>query len=309
MTYHRGERAVQARAGESDRADHSVRAIRDRIPPAAAAFLAAQPLLVVGAADAGGDRWASLLTGAPGFARAVDDRTIEVAAVPADGDPLRPVLAAPAGVGMIAIDPATRRRMRCNGAAVPIPGGFRLTTDQVYANCPKYIQQRDHRAPAPAPGPLTATRGIALTAEQQAAVRAADTLFVATGADDGSADASHRGGEPGFVQVLSPAALRWPDYAGNAMYMTLGNLALDPAAGLLVPGWDDGTTLQLTGTARVDWDPAAAAAVPGALRMVEFAVTGVVELRGASPLRWGPPRSSPANPPAVSPRGTGSTPR
>jgi len=308
MTYHRGERAVQERAGESDRAEHAAPAIRDRIPAAAAAFLAAQPLLVVGAADAGGDRWASLLTGTPGFARAVDDRTIEVRAVPAEGDPLRPVLAGPTGVGMIAIDPATRRRMRVNGSAVPIAGGFRVTTDQVYANCPKYIQQRDRRAPAAGAGSPTAARGTALTAAQQAAVRAADTLFVATGADDGSADASHRGGEPGFVQVLSPTALRWPDYAGNAMYMTLGNLVLDPAAGLLVPGWSDGTTLQLTGSARVDWDPAAAAAVPGARRMVDFAVTGVVEIRGASPLRWGPPRSSPANPPAVSPPAPGSTP-
>jgi len=298
MTYHRGERAVQARAGELARADHSARAIGDRVPPVAAAFLADQPMVVVAAADPAGRRWASLLTGPAGFARAADERTVEVAAVPAVGDPLRAVLAAPATVGMIALDPTTRRRMRVNGRARPTREGFRLLTDQVYANCPKYIQQRDRRTPVPAAVPGSARTGGALTTAQQAAVAAADTVFVATGAE-GGADASHRGGEPGFVQVLSPTRLRWPDYSGNAMYMTLGNLALDPAAGLLVPGWATGTTLQITGSARVDWSPAAAEGFPGALRMVELTVAQVVELPGASPLRWGPPSPSPSNPPVL----------
>ncbi|CAO0831938.1 putative protein OS=Streptomyces microflavus OX=1919 GN=Smic_67760 PE=4 SV=1 [Streptomyces microflavus] len=65
--YHDGELAVQHRAGLRDPAAGSLRAIRDAVPDAAAVFLARQPMIVVGAADASGRLWSTLLTGEPGF--------------------------------------------------------------------------------------------------------------------------------------------------------------------------------------------------------------------------------------------------
>lgn len=94
-------------------------------------------------------------------------------------------------------------------------------------------------------------------------------------------DASHWGGNPGFVQV-SGDRLRWPDYRGNAMFNTLGNLESYPRAGLLFPDFETGATLQLTGRASIDWDSAHAAASPGAERIVEFIIDEVVELRALS---------------------------
>jgi hypothetical protein len=70
------------------------------------------------------------------------------------------------------------------------------------------------------------------------------------------------------------------------MYMTLGNLELDPRCGLLFLDWERGRTLHLTGTARVDWDLARAAGVPGAQRLVEFTLDRAVQMEGALPLRW-----------------------
>ena len=105
-------------------------------------------------------------------------------------------------------------------------------------------------------------------------------------------------GRPGFVQVLSGTDLRWPDYAGNAMMMTLGNLQQDPAAGLLFVNWQTGTTLQLTGTATVDWEPARARDLPGAQRAVRYQITQAVQIEHASPLAWTEPVFSKHNPPA-----------
>ncbi|MFC8884689.1 pyridoxamine 5'-phosphate oxidase family protein, partial [Streptomyces cinereoruber] len=68
--YHPGSLAVQERVGVRDLAEHVGRSVGPGIRPVAAAFLEAQPMLVIGAADAGGQVWASLLTGPPGFARA-----------------------------------------------------------------------------------------------------------------------------------------------------------------------------------------------------------------------------------------------
>jgi hypothetical protein len=131
----------------------------------------------------------------------------------------------------------------------------------------------------PAP-PASARWSTALDAEQQAWITGADTFFVATADEQGDTDASHRGGEPGFVEVVAPDRLRWPEYPGNSMFMTLGNLETRPAAGLLLPDWETGAALLLSGTTRVDWT---ATDRP----VVDFTVTAVVRTPpGTGGLRW-----------------------
>jgi predicted pyridoxine 5'-phosphate oxidase superfamily flavin-nucleotide-binding protein len=129
-------------------------------------------------------------------------------------------------------------------------------------------------------------------------VAAADTFVIATAARDGSADASHRGGSPGFVTVHGDRRLSFPDYAGNSMFLTLGNLAANPRAGLLFIDWETGDTLQLSGRAAVDWSPSRAAAIPGAERVVDLEVERVIATRGALPLHWVLEERSRFNPPA-----------
>jgi predicted pyridoxine 5'-phosphate oxidase superfamily flavin-nucleotide-binding protein len=301
-TYHSGEIAVQERAGLAQQAEVSLGGIGESIPAVAKDFLAEQPMIVLGAADRDGRLWATQLTGRAGFLRVPDPRSLLVDALPLPQDPLAEILTGPSPVrvGMIAIEPATRRRMRINGLARREGDGLRVDLDQVIANCPKYLQKRDHHRAGPHEGGVaerTVTDGTALSPAQRRAVRAADTFFVATASDRGDADASHRGGNPGFVQVLSPTLLRWPDYVGNAMFLTLGNLQLNASAGLLLPDWETGTTLHLTGTAHTVWDAEQIAEVPGAQRLVEFAVEAVREITAASPLRWTSPGYSRFNPP------------
>ncbi|MGP3632095.1 pyridoxamine 5'-phosphate oxidase family protein [Streptomyces sp. 24-1644] len=307
-SYHSGETTVQDRAGLTRQAGSAGRAIKDSVPEVAMAFLAQQPMLVLGGTDGAGRVWATQLTGEPGFLSTPDPRTLHVGSLPLPEDPLAGVLAGPDGgsgparIGAIAIEPATRRRMRVNGRAVRDGQGLRIDLDQVISNCPKYLQTRDYRL-LPAHDHDARTRSVTdsttLSPAQQQALRTADTFFVATASDRGDADASHRGGNPGFVEVLSPTRLRWPDYLGNSMFLTLGNLELNPAAGILLPGWETGGTLHLTGTAHTVWDAEETARVPGAQRLVEFEIEGVREITAASPLRWSEPGYSRFNPPVV----------
>ncbi|MEU0309867.1 pyridoxamine 5'-phosphate oxidase family protein [Streptomyces cyaneofuscatus] len=300
--YHHGELAVQHRAGLRDPAAGSLRAIRDAVPDAAAVFLARQPMIVIGAADASGRLWSTLLTGEPGLLGVPDPKTLTIGALPAPDDPLGAALREPGTrVGMIAIEPATRRRIRLNGTSVPEADGVRVALDQVIGNCPKYLQKREYALlPPDRGGRRTVVRkGEALTTVQQLTLATSDSFFIATASPDGGADASHRGGNPGFCQVVSPTRLRWPDYAGNAMFLTLGNLELHPQAGLLVPDWEAGDLLQLSGTAHTVWDGAEAAAVPGAQRIVEFLIEAVQETQDAVRLRWSDPDFSRFNPPVA----------
>lgn len=285
--YHAGPLAVQERVGVRELAEHVGRSIGTGIRDVAAAFLGLQPHLVVGAADGAGRMWASLLTGPPGFVRATGpDRIAVVAGALPEGDPLAEALAA-AGtrVGTIALDPRTRRRMRLNGTLAVTPGGFAVGVEQAFGNCPKYLQERQPLELA-AHGPGVVRRGNALTAYQARAVRAADTFFVATTAEADGADASHRGGLPGFVEVLSPTELAWPDFAGNSMFLTLGNLAADPRAGLLFPDWESGAVLQLSGRARTEFGADGS-------RRTRFLVESVVEGVHPGRLLWSTPEYSP----------------
>ncbi|WP_344585277.1 pyridoxamine 5'-phosphate oxidase family protein [Nonomuraea roseoviolacea] len=281
---HPGERAVQRRTGvTADRLGSA--GVRAAIPPVAAEFLRHQRLAVIAAADDTGAAWVSVLTGPPGFVAAADDRTVVADRLPGAGDPLAGLFDAERQVGMLLIEPSSRRRMRVNGRARRDGSRLLVRTEQVYSNCPKYLQTRTYTEDAPA-ADRTALVTEELTAGQQRWIGAADTFFVGTYAPGLGADASHRGGNPGFVTVTDGRRLTWPDYAGNSMYMTLGNLELEPRCGLLFPDWEHGRTLLVTGRARVDWDPERAAEVPGARRLIDFDVDRVVQIAGGIPQRW-----------------------
>jgi hypothetical protein len=80
------------------------------------------------------------------------------------------------------------------------------------------------------------------------------------------------------------------------MFMSLGNIAVHPRAGVLVVDFERGDVLSLTGTATVDWDPARASRFAGAGRVIDLHVEDVVDTPEASTLRWRLLEPSPANP-------------
>jgi len=81
----------------------------------------------------------------------------------------------------------------------------------------------------------------------------------------------------------------FPDYAGNNHFNTLGNVLMDPRAGLLFVDFERGDLLQLTGRAHVDWDSPEIDRTPGARRLIRFEIEEWVSLEGAMPLRWEAP--------------------
>lgn len=255
--FHEGELAVQERAGVRQAAARLTGMLEPGgISRGVGGWLAGRTLAVLSGRDRAGRLWASALTGPPGFLDGAGPR-LRVHAEPAPGDPLHDL---PAGqrVGLIAIDFATRRRMRVNGTLSFVDaGGCRtvgLTVEvaEAFGNCPQYIQPRHlaapvGRAPAPVFAPLPALAGA-----DAALVAGADTFFLGTAHPGRGADASHRGGPRGFLRVEG-GDLWWPDYPGNNMFNSLGNLAADPAAALLVPDFRTGRALHLSGTATVEW--------------------------------------------------------
>lgn len=127
---------------------------------------------------------------------------------------------------------------------------------------------------------------------------AADTFFIASAypvADEERShgvDVSHRGGNPGFIEVAD-GVLRIPDYTGNNYFNTLGNLAVNPRAGLLVVDFATGDLLFVAVTVEIVWSGPEVEAVPGAKRLLVMKVAGVIRMERALGLNWGEAERSP----------------
>jgi hypothetical protein len=249
--FHPGELDVQRRAGVSGEAARLVRMLDPaRLDGGPAAFLARREFAVLTARDATGRLWTSPLLGPPGFLDG-HGTTLDVHSRPTETDPLHAV---PSGqpVGLLAVEFAMRRRLRVNGILTGVNRrGLTIEADQVYGNCPSYIQRRvlEPGTAAPTAEPTVTD---SLTPAQQAFVRRADTFFLGTVHPTRGADASHKGGPPGFVRTDN-GDLWWPDYAGNNLFNSLGNITADPTAALLFVDFTTGATLHLSGTAELDW--------------------------------------------------------
>ncbi|CDO87661.1 Pyridoxamine 5''-phosphate oxidase [Mycobacterium triplex] len=242
----------------------------------AARFLTAQRFAAMTGRDREGVLWVSPLSGQPGFLRGAGD-ALRIAAVAREGDPLH---AMPVGqqVGLIVIDFATRRRMRINGSLTESDdAGLTVHVDQAYGNCPQYIHRRDVNVAAVTTSSEQSRHATSLNAAEQAMIEGSDTFFLGTTHPTRGSDASHRGGHAGFVRVDSPGRLWWPDYPGNNMFNSFGNLAVDDEAALLFVDFTTGATLQLSGTAQVQWTrPGADGDDGGVGRRVAFSVGSIV---------------------------------
>ncbi|HZU95836.1 MAG TPA: pyridoxamine 5'-phosphate oxidase family protein, partial [Planctomycetota bacterium] len=248
--FHEGERAVQERAGVSAEARQLVKMVLPYVPDGAAPFLAGLPFVIIGAPADGGLVWASIVSGEPGFLRVPDAGTLEIAATLAPGDPLAQAFDREPPVGVLAIELATRRRVRLNGHAERSRAGLLVKVVEFYGNCPSYIRPRVVSASA-TNGSSVPLRAARLSPEQVRWIGRADTFFIASRHPTRGADASHRGGPAGFVEVLGRSMLVFPDFPGNNMFNTLGNLSADPRVGLLFVDFETGRTLQVSGCAEI----------------------------------------------------------
>jgi len=101
-------------------------------------------------------------------------------------------------------------------------------------------------------------------------------FFLATADAEGRPDCSFKGGAPGFVHVAAPDLLVWPDYDGNGMFKSLGNIAANPHVGLLFLAMGEAPRrLRVNGRAEVVDDDPLMADIPGAQLLVKVTPTDI----------------------------------
>ncbi|HYP97146.1 MAG TPA: pyridoxamine 5'-phosphate oxidase family protein [Polyangiaceae bacterium] len=298
--FHAGEQEVQRRLGVRDQIERAGRnMLRDHMPDQHRELFVSLPMLVVGSVNANGRLWASILGGKPGFVDSPSPKLLKVTTQPVPGDPLSEQLAVGNPLGLLGIQLETRRRNRANGRIVARDErSFTVEVEQSFGNCKQYIQAREPTFDARLLGSAGAVvaESERLSAKASELLARADTFFIATasasaasGKDGEGVDVSHRGGRPGFVRVGEGShgtRLTVPDFRGNFIFNTFGNLEVNPRAGIVCPDFRTGDVLSLTGTARVIWEGEELDAFEGAHRLLSFDVESGVLLERALPLRF-----------------------
>jgi predicted pyridoxine 5'-phosphate oxidase superfamily flavin-nucleotide-binding protein len=280
--FHAGELEAQRLAGAAPGAPP----IRSLMPEQHRAFFPLLRFVCLAVPDTDGWPLATLVEGAPGFACSPAPGRLEIAAMPASGDPVRARLAPGTPAGLLGIDLGTRRRNRLNGIVAQVASdGFAVDVQQSFGNCPRYIQVRELQPSARTPRPVLPFDA-ALPARARELLASSSTLFVASAsgsAAQGSAaglDISHRGGPPGFAR-LEGSVLSIPDYNGNRYFNTLGNFLAEPRAAIVLVDFRSGDMLQLQGVVEIDWSAADPNQTPPVERVWRFRIVRGVLREGA----------------------------
>jgi len=301
--FHKGELEVQTKLGVSDIARSNGTVISNRIPGAALNFISQQSMVILGTTDINSRIWSSVIFGHTGFIEALDPSTVKIDFSNTSisiTDPFWSNIQSNKQVGMIVIELGSRRRLRINGTVEKISEYiYHIIIDQAYPNCPQYIQRRHilRAKKGQTQNKSSDICGCNLNKNQHNIISEADTFFVSSAHPEQGNDVSHRGGKPGFVQIINKNQLRIPDYPGNNMFNTLGNFELNPAAGIVFIDFINKKVLQLTGTAKVLWyientDMETA----GTLRFWQFDIESWRESNISFDIEWEYLDASPHNP-------------
>ena len=291
--FHPAELALQERFGQRGALDAGARrGVRGMLVEQHRQFFAQIPFILFGSVDATGQPWASMLAGEPGFAHSPDPEHLRIDLQLAQGDPLRENLTMGTSVGVLGIELPTRRRNRMNGRVVEFSEtGFTLDVNQSYGNCPQYIQGRELFPAADAADAASVVRSDRLNARDRLLLESADSFYIASSNPDladgvtSGTDVSHRGGRPGFIRVDDDRTITTPDFVGNYFFNTIGNLMVEPRAGLLFADFETGDLLLAAVRTEIIWEGPEVDAFAGAQRLIKFHITQVLRLPRALPWR------------------------
>ena len=110
------------------------------------------------------------------------------------------------------------------------------------------------------------------TTDDREFVERLDMFFLASADKHGNPTCSYKGGDPGFVRVVDDRTLAFPNCDGNGMYLSMGNVAVNPSVGLLFIDFERQRRMRVDGTATMDSDDEILARYPEAQFIVRVAV-------------------------------------
>lgn len=256
--YQEGQLALQKITGEEEIAQGRLAMIQPSIHERSIPFIEKQIFAFLGSEDADGNIWLSLLIGERGFISVPNLQEVNIdlsKVVTSKDDIFFTNIKTNPTVGMLFHQAAKRARYKAWSKASVQENQLSFDIKMGYKSCPKHIQKERIELPEESQA-LTPEfiKGNKLGQSEKDWITNAHTFFVSSQTKQGDIDSAHRGGDPGFIEILDDGQLRIPDYFGNSIYSTLGNIYVNPKAALLFVDYEKGEALQLSGTAALQFD-------------------------------------------------------
>ena len=298
------------------------------LPPAYGHRVSVSPLVAIGTLDDQGRPWTSIWGGERGFARPIAQGVLGLQSLVdkaydpvvqalyggvAEGELVRPEV--DKLMSALSIDLETRDRVKLAGRMMvgavagrpesQVVGEAQLAmlVQESLGNCPKYLNKKTIRAHLPSPRLVSSD--LPLPPEALSLIEQADMFFLSS-TNGQTMDTNHRGGPAGFIRVLSNSpsenggdgvVLVYPEYSGNRLYQSLGNLHTNPSIGIAIPDYTTSDVLYLTGTTQLLAGASAASVMPHANLAVKITVHSARLVQNSLPFRGDPGEPSPYNPP------------
>lgn len=257
-SYHAGQLAIQKKTGEEEIANRRLPKFQSTLHERSVRFIERQVLAFLGSEDASGDIWISLLVGERGFIHIPSLKEVKFdlsKVISNQSDIFFKNIETNPIVGLLFHEAAKRSRYKAWGIARKEEDQVSFDITMGYKSCPKFIQREKIEVPEDSKSVSPAYQnGTTLGTSEREWISSAHTFFIATQTKKGEIETSHKGGNPGFIEIQENGVLRIPDYFGNSIYNTLGNIYENPKAALLFVDYKKGETLQITGKAALEFD-------------------------------------------------------
>ena len=256
--YQEGQFALQRITGEEEIAQDRLAMVQPSIHERSIPFIEKQIFAFLGSEDANGSLWLSLLIGEKGFISVPSLQEVKLdldKVVTNREDIVFTNIKTKPTVGLLFHQAAKRARYKAWGIASEKDNQLSFDIKMGYKSCPKHIQKERIALPEESKALVPSfTKGNDLGSSEKDWIIKSHTFFVTTQSKKGAVESAHRGGNPGFIEIMDDGRLRIPDYFGNSIYSTLGNIYNNPKAALLFIDYDNGETLQLSGSAVIQFD-------------------------------------------------------
>ncbi|KAK5987898.1 hypothetical protein PT974_12034 [Cladobotryum mycophilum] len=260
-------------------------------------------LIAVGTLDGQSRPWTSVWGGERGSARPVAEDVLALTTrVDKRYDPVYRAFWEEKGQG----EEVTRDRVKLMGRMV---AGAEVTSEEEMiqvafhvqeslGNCPKYINKKDIEAVIPQARLIS--EGLRLPDEAVELIGKADMFFLSS-SNGKTMDTNHRGGPQGLVRVMrndgEGLELVYPEYSGNRLYQSLGNLRVNPLIGICIPDYDTGDAVYVTGTATILVGEEASSLLFHSNLAVKITASASKFVKSSLPFRGPSQERSPYNPP------------
>lgn len=239
LHYHAGQLAVQAEANSRDLADRMAQWVGP-----AGEFAERADMLVFAMPESDGHLRFAVISGPAPLATATGTSGIRIHAA-------RPPHFSDGPVGGLAINLGEARRVRLNGTLRLDADGALLTVQEAFTLCRKYLAPSRGLGPGVYAGPASMEE---LTPNDPwiiSVLEAAETTFLGSISPDGAPDVAHRGGPAGFLSFdPTTRMLAWPEYLGDGVFKSAGNVRATAELALLIPDLASGDAIVLRGRGR-----------------------------------------------------------